>query len=1476
MQRSLVLVGLSLTFFGSAACRARDTPVPASRPKAESAQDQTFAELRTIKGALTVRVKGEAARPPYRRERLVEGEVVELPAGALAWMRRDGGATWLVAGPASLTVHADDVELSAGRAFIDSELGAPVQVSTARGKIELSDARASLELQAGGVASVYVLRGSARAALGGRVGAGEIMTLRPDGSSTRAPVVSWDDWTGGLATADPVAEPAPFGIGTVGARKPSDQGKPRFSLVVQRLDVKVTVEQDFAITEVDETFVNPSSDTVEGIFSFRTPPGAVLSRFGVDRQGELTWGRVKELKSAVQQYESNVYEGSEEDPALLQWSGLGLYNARLYPIRAGTTRRVVTRYSEWLPREGPNGERRLYVYPMAAEGARASLPRIEELRFTLELGGARASRVRAGMAGKRDGNRIVVKAFDFVPRADLAVELFDAGQSVPVAYRAPHRLGPGDVPENAETNFARDVAREEADYIAVPLRVLGKSTEGPPGIDIGVVIDSSAATEPGALSIARSMTSALLAQLGPDDRAALWAGDASLHPVAEGSGTFVTLDASERRAWLAGLASVERGGATDLGALLSEAASQLDPKRRGAILYVGDGQPTVGELAPKSLRERLGRLPQTTRILAASVGSQPNVALLETLVRGAPVEQVQDAYGAARAALRLLEAAGRPLWLGAKVNLGAGVERVLPRDLPPISSDETTLVVGRITGKLPTEITLTGSGGSFTRRLTVTNLADSGDLRRRWGQARLSELIAEGSGRASLVELARRYALVSPFTALYVPTEREQQTETAVTDEEELPTSSAISRKKRWKPWWSEGKEEISKQAAPLSAMAAPSAAFASRAKGEEASRSIFSRGASKQHELAPMPEEKEGGAASKPAATIAPAPPQQLGMLDKDAAAATNDFGAAAAVAEPTPAAAPAAGARMAGASIRPGVVGGGLSGLSASGSGELPVKARRGLLPNRFDAHAAAQGAKPSMAPPPPAAPRAQRALRAVDSEPARPAPLPAASTPAASPVLPLGIIGHEPRPCGASADLPFTERKLLWKERLVPAGSVELALSIYRQALRDCEAVRWDERAALLVFIVDRLPLITDRVSLWRALLATSPAAADAVYRFLLLRVQTASDLKELHDALGLSRIDPSILTALLKKAASNSDRLSLLRGAAERFPDDTELALLVLDAYEDARDDAGGRAWARRLRRRVDASSHVRTNVGEYYLRLGARENAALAKRDAEEARRTFGELVEFAAEDPLARRRLGDLLRAHGWYEEAFRQYQTLAELTPDDPSVPLLLAAAANGVGRTEEAVRWAQKVADSGAPDGSTPVSLAARALASAFLAWARLDATRAGHNDEVERLRARAARLAASDSSGHSGVRFIVTWEHPELRPSLWTNALGSPMPAPDNLPLYGVAQAFVADAPPPLLELRLDEEDAERAARLGAKAVLTAIANEGTANERIARLELGFRDEQQKPQERVLVRFEQGELRIEKREAAAKEAP
>ncbi len=274
----------------------------------------------------------------------------------------------------------------------------------------------------------------------------------------------------------------------------------------------------------------------------------------------------------------------------------------------------------------------------------------------------------------------------------------------------------------------------------------------------------------------------------------------------------------------------------------------------------------------------------------------------------------------------------------------------------------------------------------------------------------------------------------------------------------------------------------------------------------------------------------------------------------------------------------------------------------------------------------------------------------------------------------------------------------------------------------------------------------------------------------------------------------------------------------------------------------------------------------TSIGEHYLRLAARETGADADHDRIEARRTFGELVEFAPEDPAARRRLGDLLRSHGWYEEALRQYLTLETLTPDDPAVPLLLASAAQGLGRVEEAVSWAEKAAATGSPDGNSALSRAARASALAFIAWAREDALRTGKRDDAEKLLARSRRLVAASSKSNApadekSVRFLVTWAHPELHPSLWTTALGAPMPSPDNFPMFGVAEAKLPNAPA-TAELRLEPDDAARAARLGLKAVVTVIVGGGTPAEKIIRQEIGF-GTAIAPDARVVLSFDDGGL-------------
>ena len=780
---ALALLALSAVLAPSLSCNG-----PGPRPLLP--RSQTWAELRTIRRDVTVRPPEEAERAPHPRERLVDGEAIKVAPEGLAWLRRDGGATLLVRGAAELTLRSDAVEIGEGRVFIDTPAGLTTEIVTPGGPLHLAHVRASIDVSKAAT-EVYVLAGEVRAEGAGhdggdphtprRAAAGERLTLTGAGKEARAaiaPVLAWDDWTGGLATTDRAAEPAPYGVGTVGARKAGEQGSPRFPLAIQRLDVKVKVDRDFAVTEVDEVFFNPSSEVVEGVYRFRTPDGAALHRFGVDRDGAVVWGRVKEKAAAVAQYQANVYQGSKEDPALLEWDAPGVYRARLYPIGPGETRRVVVTYAEWLGRTGPNRDRRLYVYPMAAEGPEESLPHIEELYATIDLARAGAKDVRAGMAGVREGETVIVREHDLVPRADLAIELFDGGLAEWRGYPAPHVVDMDTLPPT-ERNEALGRARKEAEYVLVPVRDGTAATPEPQGLDLAIVVDTSAATETAALAIARAATGALLAHLGKNDRAVVWAGDARLRAVVPGRDKLAALDEAARREVLARLAGIERGGATDLGAMLAEAAQSLDPSpaRRGAVVYVGDGAPTVGELSLVDLQGRLGKLPRPVRIFSLGVGDTADMAVLGGLSRGAFAERIGDANAAARAALRLLEVAERPARVGATVDLGPNVERVFPRDLGALVEGEGQVVIGRLVGPSPQSFTVKSAAGDTAIPLKVSAIDDHGDLSRRWALGRLAQMIDEGVGRAAMVDLGSRHGIITPVTSLYVPTKNEMTAE---------------------------------------------------------------------------------------------------------------------------------------------------------------------------------------------------------------------------------------------------------------------------------------------------------------------------------------------------------------------------------------------------------------------------------------------------------------------------------------------------------------------------------------------------------------------------------------------------------------------------------------------------------------------------------------------------------------------------
>lgn len=371
------------------------------------------------------------------------------------------------------------------------------------------------------------------------------------------------------------------------------------------------------------------------------------------------------------------------------------------------------------------------------------------------------------------------------------------------------------------------------------------------------------------------------------------------------------------------------------------------------------------------------------------------------------------------------------------------------------------------------------------------------------------------------------------------------------------------------------------------------------------------------------------------------------------------------------------------------------------------------------------------------------------------------------------------HAVSRCSDAADLLLDARRDLWRERLQQQSHVSGWVDVFRRARRDCELPRWRDRVALLRLMLGRAGSLPQQVALYRLL--DDGGARRWLRRAILGRVRTPADLRLARATFGAAGYDPELLTQVLERAGDGAGRVRVLRQLVRQMPGNLELALMLLEELERQERFAEAKRFARTLREDPLTDAGVRTALGEMYLRLG----------DEGEARRVFGEIVEFAPQDALARRRLGDLYRAHGWFEEAYLQYRTLASITPDDPSVSLLLAQAAAGAGRVDEALRLEQGIAASMDPSAGAGLGRVAMLWSSVRLAELRKAARDEGDDERLEALK---SRMRRSGVTRHAGAfRATLVWSHPEAGLSLWAGHPGLGLTRPTDLhPEYGL-EAF-----------------------------------------------------------------------------------
>src|SRR3954467_361800 len=370
-------------------------------------------------------------------------------------------------------------------------------------------------------------------------------------------------------------------------------------VVRQNSDVRVNLVDRVLRYEITETFVNRGGRVGEADFMFPLPKGAAFQDLKLSINGELVSGETMSADRARQIYEDIVRR--QRDPALLEWMGYGLLRARIFPIAPGEEKKVVVRFQTVAEREG-------------------DALRIDYFR------------------GQRTNQWAVGSSQDAQARTSFILTYPNDAMYGP-AYSPTHsmfeqRYGSDDGSDRGDQSFAssyrgsvrrfeiRD-ARGEVTLL-IPMR---RSTSGaitmlanspgnddgfalitlsPPSIrprpvprDLTFVIDVSGSMNGEKIEQARAAGKQVLHTLSPMDRFRLidFSSDVRTFRDEFSFATRENVRAAERY-----LDQLDAQGSTNISGALDEALSTpVQSGRLPIVLFLTDGQPTVGERDPAAI-----------------------------------------------------------------------------------------------------------------------------------------------------------------------------------------------------------------------------------------------------------------------------------------------------------------------------------------------------------------------------------------------------------------------------------------------------------------------------------------------------------------------------------------------------------------------------------------------------------------------------------------------------------------------------------------------------------------------------------------------------------------------------------------------------------------------------------------------------------------------------------------------------------
>jgi Ca-activated chloride channel family protein len=539
-------------------------------------------------------------------------------------------------------------------------------------------------------------------------------------------------------------------------------------LAMVRHQVSVAIEDQAAVTRVEQTFRNDSSRQLEATYLFPVPKGASVRRFSMWVDGKEVNGELVEAGKARQIYTDIVRR--TQDPGLLEYMDANLIRLRVFPVPAHGDQKLSLSFTSVAHSDGGLIE---YTYPLRADSKSAAT--LESFSLDVKLKSQHAIQsvyspshpVTVTRAGDRQAHVHYEQAHATLDK-DFQLYFSSGGKDVGLTALL-HR------PET----------RSDGHFLLLISPRAELSTAKPLPRDMVFVLDTSGSMQGKRILQAKAALKFCLNNLGPQDRFGLihFATTVDRHT----PGLVKAGAAQIRRAqqWVDGLEAV---GSTDINSALT-AALEMRPSDSGrtfTIVFFTDGQPTVGEINPDRILENVAaRNTANTRIFTFGVGDDVNAVLLDRLAdRTRSVSTyVRESEDIEAKVSGLYTKISHPVLTGLKLNFGSDVKisEVYPPQLPDLFHGSQLVVLGRYKGHGHTRVTLTGSAGHENKEFvyevnfpsrTKEDRAFVEDL---WARRKVGYLLDQlrGSGEnkevmEEVVRLAKRYGIATPYTSYLV------------------------------------------------------------------------------------------------------------------------------------------------------------------------------------------------------------------------------------------------------------------------------------------------------------------------------------------------------------------------------------------------------------------------------------------------------------------------------------------------------------------------------------------------------------------------------------------------------------------------------------------------------------------------------------------------------------------------------------